>query len=292
MNNSLFSFIVCPTCKRVFSRKTNTTLTCRFCRKSYSIDHGIPVLIDIAKLPPHLAGQVKYFTAESSSYGNEYIPELWQKKFVEIFFNYFRSLKGKIVIDDACGSGYMSIEAAKRGARVIACDLNMSGLVRLNNFAKKLGLSKQIITICCSSEILPIRNGCAEGLVANAILEHLPDEEAAIKEISRVTKKGAAAMITVPIAYYLLNPIFLLMNYIHDKRIGHLRRYTIQILRQRFSGWKTKRTYYSGHTAKVVKTMINMVRPVFNEEQLERNDQKQSAKALFSSNICVLFNKS
>lgn len=292
MNNRVKTYLVCPICKRTFSKVTGYSLTCRFCKKTYKVNHGIPILVDLESLSAHLVHQIRYFKDEVTTYGGTYSSEEWQRKFVELFFNRIHALKGKVIVDDACGSGYMSIEAARRDATVIACDLNMSGLLRLSRVAKQLGLSEKIIIVCCSSEALPIRSGCADGLVANAILEHLPREKDAIHDISRVAKKGAIAMITVPIAYYLLNPLFLPINYIHDRKIGHLRRYTKEMLVARFSGWKLLKAYYSGHTYKVVKTLVNIIIRIFDEHEMEEYDEKSSGNKLFSSNISVLFKKS
>ena len=234
MNKTLLSLLVCPVCKRKLSFIKKLGFRCKKCRKKFYLKHGIPVLVDVETFSPHQFSQIRYFQRESSTYTSEPERKPWQLKYAGIFFNCLGKCKGKVIVDNACGSGYMAIEAVKRGAKVEACDLNISGLIRLKKIIDKLGYANRVLLICCSAEQLPICRNCANDIVANAILEHLSRENEAIFDISRIARKNAIAMITVRIAYHLLNPIFLLMNYIYDRKIGHLRRYTIENLSSLF----------------------------------------------------------
>jgi ubiquinone/menaquinone biosynthesis C-methylase UbiE len=234
---------------------------------------------------------VRYFDAASAYYGTPAAIEIWQQKYIDRLFAHLTKPEGRLFVDNACGSGYMSIEAAKRGMVVLACDLNMIGLLKLQAHAKRLGLSHLITPICCSSEDLPVKTSCAEAVVANAILEHLPREKDAIGGMVRIAKPGALIMITVPLAYHLLNPIFLFINYFHDRQIGHLRRYTFEMLKTRFPKFNFKGVYYTGHTLKVFKTLFNILMHVFDEERIEKDDEKHIHNKLFASNISVLLQK-
>jgi len=291
MNKKLLSLIVCPICKNRLQQVNLSKLRCVHCKKYYPIKHGVPVLVDLDNLPQHLIGQIRYFAPNSKDYGTAKTVETWQRKYEDRLFQSLKTYRGKVLIDDACGSGYVSVEAAKRGMTVLACDLNLSGLIRLYRHAQQLGLSDKIFSVCCSSEEMPIRTNCADAIVANAILEHLPKEKEAIDEITRVTKKNGIAMITVPLAYYLLNPLFLLVNYMHDRKIGHLRRYTKEGLVSRFHAWNLLRVYYTGHTLKVAKTLINIFIPLFDAQYIENEDEKYVSKKLFASNISIIFRK-
>jgi len=85
--------------------------------------------------------------------------------------------------------------------------------------------------------------------------------------------------------------LFLALNYFYDKQIGHLRRYTKEMLVNRFVGWKLLDVNYTGHTSKVIKTFINMVVRVFDEMKIEEEDEKYVKRKLFASNISVIFRK-
>lgn len=289
--SKLQSLIVCPVCKHKLIGGLSASLKCSSCKTKYGVIHDIPVLVDLGHLPEQLRGQIRYFGAEAKQYAHEHSVDPWQDKYVARLESFLGSYKGKTMIDNACGTGYMAIEAAKRGAYVVACDLNVTGLVRLRKIIESLGLSNRILLVCCTSEALPIRGDCADAIVANAILEHLPREEDAIAEITRIAKKHAISMITVPIKYRLTNPIFLPLNYFYDKKIGHLRRYTKEMLLSKFKEWKLLRLDYSGHTRKVIKTLVNLVLPIFNEDEIEQEDELVSSRKLFASNISVLLRK-
>ena len=289
MNKLLLRLLACPRCKGKVVFLENTHLFCSTCKAYYAVTHGIPVMVDLDHLPEHLREQVRYFQKSTKTYDTPRAIEPWQNKYIERLWKYFLIRRGRVFVDNACGSGYMGIEAAKRGAYVLACDLNMSGLIRLLRQTKRLGLSHRFFAVCCTAEALPIRSLVADVVVSNAILEHLPKEKEAIEDIFRITKKNGLSMVTVPLAYHFLNPLFLLVNYYYDHQIGHLRRYTKEMLVKRFSGWKLVDFYYTGHTMKVVKTFINIIISLFDEKKIEKEDEKFVKRKIFASNISVIF---
>ncbi len=291
MHKQLLLLLVCPDCKKKLVAKGNLSVRCVSCSTIYPIKYGIPVLVNLKTLPTHLVGQIRYFDAAAKTYSETYSLASWQKKYIDRLEACLGTYKKKIIVDNASGSGYVTLAAANLGATVISCDLNFNGLMYIRKMAKKLGVEDRVLTVCCSSESLPIASNVAHATVANAILEHLPKEKEAVADITRISKKGAFAMITVPLAYHLLNPLFLIVNIIHDKQIGHLRRYTAEMLQKRFRGWKVRGVYYTGHTAKVLMTLFNVLIPIFNEESIEKVDEKSISRKLFASNISVLFRK-
>jgi len=64
---------------------------------------------------------------------------------------------------------------------------------------------------------LPVRGDSCDYLFALDVLEHLPDDDAAIKEWARVLKPDGRMVINVPALDCLWSP--------HDERMGHYRRY-------------------------------------------------------------------
>ncbi len=286
------SFLACPACGGTIVPEGASKLRCTACAKLYPIIRGIPVFIETGTLSDHAHGQIAYFSEKTKIYDSlQPVESPWQKKYLDRFFRNIPKPSGKLIIDDACGSGYVSVESAKRGAFVIACDINMAALIRLAGIAKQLKLDSRILPVCCTAEALPLQKNVADGIVANAILEHLPREGEAIASMSRVIKKGGIAMVTVPLAYSLVNPLLLPVHYILDKRIGHLRRYTQEMLVARFSGWKALDVLYTGHTRKVMKTLINVLAPVFDPQEIEKEDDRLAGKKRFASNISILFRK-
>ncbi len=249
MNKSLYDYICCPSCKSEL-KKSVLTVVCRLCKRSYEIRSGIPILVDFSKIPEHLQRQIQYFEHEDEARG-DWTLEPWQARYVRKFLDIGKPKRGGLIIDNATGSGYMTIELAKRGYRVIATDLTLKELVKLKRAINKLGLSRKVLLVCVNSEMLPIKSAVADGLVANAILEHLPNEKAAINEITRVIKKGAPVMVAMPLSYYLLLPFLWFPNVIHDRGIGHLRRYDRESIIRKFRRFREIKTYYTGHVIKV-----------------------------------------
>lgn len=256
MNHPLLKYLFCPTCKHSLTR-VSRSLSCRKCKKKYAIVHGIPILIDLSALPAHLQNQVKYFEKEDSS-RQSYVLELWQKRYIDNFISSSPRTKG-LIIDNATGSGYMAIELAKLGFTIIATDLTFAELVKLKANILQLKLERKILLVCASSDGLPIKTGVADGMVANAILEHLPHEKKAIKEIERVLKSKALLMLAMPIHLKYVWPFLWPINMLHDKRIGHLRRYTRERILHGFTRFTEIKTYYTGSLGKVVCLMLKIL---------------------------------
>lgn len=53
--------------------------------------------------------------------------------------------------------------------------------------------------VCLDLQALGLRSGVADLVVAIHVLEHVPDDEAALREIARVLRPGGVAIISVPI---------------------------------------------------------------------------------------------
>lgn len=290
MNHSMFDYLCCPACKNGFKRSASN-LVCRGCKRSYEIQSGIPVLIDFASIPAHLHKQIRYFEQEDEARGN-WVLEPWQARYVRKFLDTAKPKSGGLIIDNATGSGYMAIELAKRGFSVIATDLTMHELVRLQTLAKKIGIAGKMLFVCCTSESLPLMSNVADGLVANAILEHLPKEPEAIAEIARVTKRGACVMIAIPIAFRYLLPLFWPINWLHDRSIGHLRRYSRGLILKKFIGFRESTTYYTGGMVKVLCSILYLLTkyPSFLEFG-EWVDKFTEALPYGSSNVVSILKK-
>ena len=256
MNQSMFDYLCCPACKSAFKRNMSS-LVCRACKRSYEIRSGIPILIDISNIPEHLRRQIQYFEHEDEARGDWGL-EPGQARYVRKFLVTAKPKPGGLIVDDATGSGYMTIELAKLGYRVIATDLTFKELIKLKKIIANFGLLQKVLLICANSEELPIKSAVADGLVANAILEHLPKERQAINEIRRVVKKGAPVMVATPLALHLLLPFLWVTNIIHDRRIGHLRRYDRRSIVRKFTGFIEINTYYTGHMIKVLCLFLSL----------------------------------
>lgn len=294
MNNDFpknyLKYICCPKCGSDLIEQNNF-LICKKCDEKYKIQSGIPILVNLRNLPIHLQKQIKYFENEDKK-RIEYKLDEWQRSYVRKFLDNFGcNISDKIIVDSGTGSGYMAIELAKLGATVIACDLTFNNLVKLKQIAEELNI-KNINFICCKAEKLPFRNRFADFFILNAVLEHLAEEKKTIDEISRICKNVAGLMITAPLKFRYLNPLFIPINYLYDKRIGHLRRYDKEDLKRKFYNWKLDSIYYTGHFKKVLHSIFQIAKlSLFDDRKIEQLDDKKSSKKYGASNICAIFKR-
>lgn len=236
--------------------------------------------------------QKNYFSGEVDTI-QKYELHPWQKSYIKRIKKDFldKDTKGKKLIDIGSGSGYVSIEMAKTGMDVIACDITEKYLEFIDKY-KKLFSLENLKLINCSADKIPIKSNSVDYVVASAILEHLVFEKEAIKEWKRILKPGGKIFLAVPIKYRYLWPFFLPLNIVYDKRIGHLRRYDLASIKKKFN-MKVEKVYYSGHLIKMINSLISLV---YKSKKLdnfaEDADSKVSGIPWGSSNIIVILSRS
>ena len=108
--------------------------------------------------------------------------------------NYFSILdyikQGEKILEVGCGEGILSALMAQKGAEVTASDISKPNLMNAKKYAKNKGINN-INFLEADAEDLPFRDNSFDIVVADNVLEHLPDFEKGLSEIKRVTKKRA-----------------------------------------------------------------------------------------------------
>ncbi|HDD44644.1 MAG TPA: methyltransferase domain-containing protein [Candidatus Desulfofervidus auxilii] len=124
---------------------------------------------------------------------------------------------GKSILDAGCGTGHMTLELLNDGYEVTAIDISQElvdftkRIIKENNYrgevhvldlanAKVLGENKFDTIVCLD------------------VLEHIRDDELAIKNLYYILKKNGHLIVSVPALRFLYG--------IRDKKIGHFRRYS------------------------------------------------------------------
>lgn len=235
--------------------------------------------------------QINYFSKEFKAL-NDYKLEAWQESYVERIRRDMlgKNYKGKTLLDIATGSGYVAVEMAKLGLNVIATDLTPGAINNLNKYKKEFSL-KNLKTKISLAERLGLPDNSVDYVVANAILEHIPDEKQAVKEWKRVLKKNGRIFITVPLKFRYIYPFLWLPNYVHDKKIGHLRRYDKKSLQNVFKLLVIK-TYYSGHLIKIFGILVSLfLKNNKYDDYFEKLDKKTQSRVYGANNISIIFSQ-
>lgn len=109
---------------------------------------------------------------------------------------------GQEVLDAGCGEGGLSMLMAGCGARVTAADLSEPNIAEARRLRDAAGLPEDVLRFeLGDAEALPFPDNAFDVVVSNHVLEHLPDFDAGLAEIRRLTRR--TALIAVPTC---LNP--------------------------------------------------------------------------------------
>jgi 2-polyprenyl-3-methyl-5-hydroxy-6-metoxy-1,4-benzoquinol methylase len=131
-------------------------------------------------------------------------------KRIKVIFDIFlhkNELKNKKFLEVGCGLGYFSNKASKLGAKVTGIDIGPN-LVKIN---KKLTPSGTFIVSSASN--LPFKDETFDVVLSTEVIEHVDNQKRAIKEISRVLKKGGILVITTP--NKIFKPLFDFLSFIN-----------------------------------------------------------------------------
>ena len=141
------------------------------------------------------------------------------------------------VLDIGCGTGTIGLFLASKGMRVVGTDISKNAIYIAKENAKELGLTKSINFTTSKFPAQKI-SGKYDLVILSEVLEHLGNEDKAVKLLSSTITKGGVALITVPSQNAPLYKLGLLKGF--DKEVGHLRRYNSNQLKKLFNSNKTK----------------------------------------------------
>lgn len=154
-------------------------------------------------------------------------------------------LKGNVILDAGCGSGWLSIEIAKRGFEVFAIDLSKKQLEKAELLSKVEQVNLTLVHASLSH--IPFRAEMFDSIVSSDVIEHIPLLSIALEELHRVLRNEGNLCITTPNGYgfyeilcdYILRdiPLFSLISetsrMLRKREIEteHVSRFTPNILR-------------------------------------------------------------
>jgi SAM-dependent methyltransferase len=137
---------------------------------------------------------------------------------------------GDRVLDVGCGGGRHAFECYRRGARVVALDLNakdlagVHGMFHLMREAGEAPAGATAVAIRGDIYRLPFPDHSFDVVIASEILEHIPRDGDAIAEVVRVLKPGGRLAVTVP-RWWPERVCWALSDAYHEVEGGHVRIY-------------------------------------------------------------------
>src|SRR3954465_8253332 len=94
---------------------------------------------------------------------------------------------GALLVDLACGGGLMAPHAARLGYRHVGVDIGRPGL--------EVARAHGVLPVLGSVLAVPLRDGCADVVVAGEVLEHVDDDVAVLAECARLLRPGGALVL-------------------------------------------------------------------------------------------------
>jgi SAM-dependent methyltransferase len=147
---------------------------------------------------------------------------------------------GMTVLDLGCGEGRHAFEAFRRGADVVAVDWGRSEVETTKRWLGAIAEAGEVPegaryeVVRGDLTALPFPDGAADRVIASEVLEHIPDDAAALAEIARVLRPGGRAAVTVP-RYGPERICWALSDAYHANEGGHVRIYRGDVLRARLA---------------------------------------------------------
>ena len=139
---------------------------------------------------------------------------------------------GVRVLDLGCGGGRHAFEVLRRGADVVAFDQDAAELASVADMFAAMDKAGEVPaeataeTVTGDALAMPFPDASFDRVIAAEVLEHIPDDMAAMREIHRVLKPGGMAAVTVP-SFLPERICWALSEAYHTAPGGHIRIYTL-----------------------------------------------------------------
>jgi ubiquinone biosynthesis O-methyltransferase len=130
------------------------------------------------------------------------------------------------VLDLGCGVGTIALFLARRGYEVVGVDISPQAIKIAEHFRKSKKI-KNISFVQGSAETVTVAKSF-DMAVCSEVIEHVPNDDALLKNIHKHLRKNGYLLLTTPSQAAPLYRLGLLKKF--DEEVGHLRRYTKEML--------------------------------------------------------------
>ncbi|MCA1227376.1 glycosyltransferase [Saccharopolyspora sp. 6M] len=134
------------------------------------------------------------------------------------------------VLDLGCGAGRHSFEYLRRGANVVAFDQDTEALAEVETMFGAMAAAGEVpegasaTTVSGDALGLPFPDDHFDQVIASEIMEHIPEDEKAMRELVRVVRPGGRVVVTVP-RQWPERICWALSDEYHQVEGGHVRIY-------------------------------------------------------------------
>ncbi len=156
------------------------------------------------------------------------------------------------LLDVGCGTGG-TIRVLKDICTPVGMDMSIQAL---QYTVKKTGVT----AIAADATALPFCDDTFEFAVALDVIEHIPDDLGALREIRRVLRPRGTLVLTVPAHQYLFST--------HDRALHHVRRYSRKLLQSRVkaAGFTVSRLTYTNFLLFLPIATVRLAKKILPEQ--------------------------
>jgi ubiquinone/menaquinone biosynthesis C-methylase UbiE len=119
----------------------------------------------------------------------------------EAIFGLLPDLAGRLVLEVGCGTGNLSLELARQGARVVGLDLSAPMLAAAALRGRAQGF--RLNWVQGEAGCLPFPENCFDGVLSILALDFMTDRPGAVREMVRVLRPGGFLVLAMLNRYSL-----------------------------------------------------------------------------------------
>lgn len=235
MKKVLSSILRCPTCKSPLEEKEGGRFYCSGCDFTYVSLEGL-----LSLLPENMADikkqEYEHYTEKLDYYlqmHNTWCKSPFYKHYHGEFLEDLRRLPaGSLILELGCGLGNDGLELLRSGYNVVETDIAPGELSEAKKMHDREGFSGDCAHILSDAENLPFKDGSFDAVFMVAALHHLPNPEAALREVKRVLRPGGVFVVGTepntwqhktiyPVGNFFLKLVFRLLGK-ENKAIEHV----------------------------------------------------------------------
>jgi ubiquinone/menaquinone biosynthesis C-methylase UbiE len=148
--------------------------------------------------------------------------------------NLIGNIKNKKVLDAGTGTGRFALKLAKMGCETFGVEISKGMLLKAKEKAKEQGLTSNLHLVLGDCENLPFIGKTFDLVMSMTVINHLPNPNKAMEEISRVLKTKGTAIVSVPNIFSLRGLPYVLR--VIKEKISKKR--SVRMCAQKFTPWK------------------------------------------------------